>query len=475
MKKVWKYITLTLLLLLGVCCIGILYLFFVPGSKLFNVTYIYKSKTLKRVETDIHLVDAIVINSRSYDVNILPNNDNEIKIELYANSFGFVLNQNKSASITSNLTNNTLTYNITEPHGFALKNNSYINLYLPSIEIDLTLTNKNATTTINHKNLSINKLNISTNTGKFDVENCTINNMLNLNLNSGIFNLEKEVKTNKNDVLLKLSTARFNATHTSLGNVTIEKNNRGVVKIKECQVLSENIKTAGGQIYVDKLTHINVSTSDTDIFVKQITDGAGITLTKSGDINITTLTGSSTLETNSGNILVNTTKSAISAKTNIGNIKIKAAYQLIKTETKNGTITVNFAKDAESHLINSSARKIEAFLKNGTLNVTGVENVNVSVSEKGNLKIEMLNVYGNNLISGKNGNVNVVINHDSKYILTTASKKGKVRVNLTQTVEYNGYTTKEARTTNVNCNDSNHSLNVYSNAGNLTVLDTKLA
>ena len=40
MKNVWKYVTISFLLLLGLGCAGVLYIFFVPGADIFHITYI---------------------------------------------------------------------------------------------------------------------------------------------------------------------------------------------------------------------------------------------------------------------------------------------------------------------------------------------------------------------------------------------------------------------------------------------------
>ena len=53
----------------------------------------------------------------------------------------------------------TLIFNVAEPYGLATANSSYIELRIPAIsDIDITLTNRNATTNLNSADLIINNL-----------------------------------------------------------------------------------------------------------------------------------------------------------------------------------------------------------------------------------------------------------------------------------------------------------------------------
>lgn len=476
MKKVWKYIIITLLLLLGLCCAGVLYLFFVPGSTLFNITYIYKSKTIKKAEPNISVVDKVVVNSRAYDVNILSTQEKEISVEVYANSFGFVMKQNKEANVTTTFKNNTLTFEISEPHGFALKNNSYVNLYIPKTkEIDLSVSNLKATTVVNNPELTIKNLYYSTTSGKCTLTNCKVNGTFDLNLNEGSFTISESATTNNNDVLLKMQAAKFDAASKVLGNVSITENDRGIVYIKECNGITDKVKSAGGQIHIEKAAHVNISTSDTDLYINEITDGAVIDLTKSGDININTISGASTLSTHSGKISISKANSSLLLKSNTGNITVETAYLTMDVKTEYGTISINYAEDAESYSQNINARKVIAKLKDGKINVTGVENIIVTIEDNARANINMKNVYGTNSIAGNRGAVKVVVDKNAQYVLSTETATGHVRVNLTQTTEYNGYKTKAKRETKVNCSSSSNTLSVTTKSGDLTVLDTNFA
>lgn len=482
MKKTSKYIILTLLLLLGIFCIGIMYLFFLPGSSIFNITYINKHNIYKSLEYESTGVYKVELNSRAYEVNIVETKSSNISLDVHSNSFGFVLKKNKDVAISSTLRSGVVTFNIAEPHGFATSNNSVINLYIPEdLEFDLNLANTKATTNVNLNTSKIKNLNYSTQKGNFKFISGSITGTLDLNVGNSIFKIEENVKTNKNNVSLKLSTGRFIAESSSLGHVSINANERGVIIIKNCQTLEENIKSAGGQISIETVSNVNISTSDTIIKINTVTDGATIDLTDSGNISIDDLSGITVLTTNSGNINLGATHSTTVLKSNSGNIYVGLADRSVDVTSHSGSVSVNFNTELDySHLLN--ARSLTAKIGNGSLVATGVQHLGtideeegINIYGKGHVTVYMDDVRGQNSVTGNTGNVHIVVNHDSKYILSTQSSTGNVRVNLCQISEYGGYTYKHFVSKNINCSSSDNSLFVTTTSGNLTIVDTKLS
>lgn len=479
MKKVWKYIIITLLLLLGLCCVGVLYLFFIPNSNLFNITYINNSKELVSAKYEMTNVNTIALISRSYDVNVCSTEEKTIYVEAESRSFGFVLEKNKTFAITESLNDGMLTIHIQEPHGFATNFNSSVNLYIPASKIfNLNLSNYKANTTIKNENIKINNLTYSTTNGDFNFVKGSISGNLKLTLNKSIFKISENVEISKtNDVTLSLTTGKFYAEHSVLGDVTINSNVRGVIKINECETLTENIVSAGGSINITKISQINVKTSDTNIYIHEITDGALIKLTGSGSVSIGVVNGQSSIETNSGSTTINVVNSIIMIESNTGNITVWTAKMKTSVKTNYGDVQIYFDESdkAVSYKDNSDARVLIANITNGKLNATGVENVDVKISNNGRLFLKMINVYGSNKIEGSNGEINIVVNKSSSYILTTKTNTGNVKVNLAQIPEYGGYTTQSERVTNVNCEFSSNALNASTTNGNLKILDTNFA
>jgi len=487
MKKVGKYITISLLLLLGLCCVGILYLFFVPNSDLFNITYVNNNKIIESNKFDANYVNLVELNSRAYDVRILTSENNTIYVKTYSNSFGFVNKKNKDVFISSKTNFDILTFNVKETYGLTSHNSSYIELYLPeNIDINLSLKNEKATTVIS--NVTIDNLKYTTQKGDLNFKSGQIKGSLDLNLGKSDFTINKDVSTAKNDVHLKLSTGSFKAINSDLGDVTINSNNRGVISLKSCENLRQISKSAGGQINAKTVMHATITSGDTNITIDKITNSATIDLLKSGKVNIKDLIGLSSLKTNSGNINLENTYSIVTAETSSGKINIKNAFSTVTVKVAYGEANISFSEEAESYLDNNNSRVLYASVKNGKLTANGVEyigipeeietgtiNGGIKVTGNGRIFLNMNNIYGNNSIVGNNGSVNVVINKTSSYILKTSSSSGNVRVNLTQIPEYNGYTTKQDRTTYVNCTESSHSLKVTSIDGDLKIFDTNFA
>ncbi len=445
-------------------------MFFIPNSSLFNISYVNNNEKIKSLKYSHSDVSEVVINSRAYNINILPAETDEYSVEVYSNSFGFVLTKNKDCSINSNLKNGILTFNIEETHGLAAKNNSYVNLYVPSeISKNLNINNSSATTTIDSEYVTIENLTYSTSSGDFFFKAGKINGLMDLNFKKGKFNIEEEVETNENDVNLRITSGRFNAKKEKLGDIDIIENKNGVLKIHECGSLEEYSDSAGGQIYIDKMSHLEITSSDTIIEVGEITDAAIVTLTKSGKFSVNILQGPSFIITKSGNIFVGSCDSSSSFHTTSGNITVNNAKKTISIKSNSGETVVNFSKetDVDKHTL-------YATILDGSLTATGVEHIGIdgiSITGKGSAFIEMSDVYGENSINGNNGNVKVVVESTSKYILTTSSNSGSVRVNLLQTSDFGGYTDLN-KTTKVNCESSDNSLLVSSNKGSITVLDS---
>ncbi len=483
MKKVGKYVVITLLLLLGLCCVGVLYLFFIPNSTLFNISYLSKAKTIQ-TEKVTEYVSSVTVNSRAYDVRIETTSEDEIYLKLVSKSFGFVLNKNKTADVKATIKNGSLTYDVTEPHGFIARNRSYIVLYIPEdSNLNLKLFNKKAKTTIKDEAVKINNLTYSTQSGDVFFEKGTIVGSLNLNLGNAEFYMGEKVKTFSNNIDLEINKGAFYAPESKLGNIEILSNNRGVVEINECLDLIHNTsKTSGGRIEIAKLELATVSTSDTNLIFGEICAGAVINLTQSGKVTIDTVSINLVdITTNSGNIKIGESSAKLILTSDSGNITVGAATKEVSIHSNYGDAEIDFHKDTP-HFDNSNNyyRTLYADIKNGKLTATGVENIGsgidkgINVSGNARVYLTMTDVVGQNMLLGGNGNVSVVINHSSIYRLTTQSDSGNVRVNLAQIADSNGYTTKDTRVTLVNTVNSStpNSLNISTKAGDLKVLDT---
>ena len=471
MKKFWKYFTLTILFLLGLCCVGLLYLFFVPNSSLFGIRYISYNHNVNSLAYSIENVETISLNSNAYKVKLVSSEENKISVKLYTNSLGFVLNKNKDALITSSLKDNILTFNITEPTGALFHNSSYIELTIPKSEsVNLNIKNNKADLTLDNNNIHINNLTYTTDSGDFILKQASISGTLNLNLNRATFTVEKTVITNSNDVVLNMTSGKFDAEHSSFKNITIESNTRGIVIAKSCENITQETTSAGGRISINTAGFVSVNSSSTNVYIDTITNGANINLTGTGDIKITNLTESSYLSTNSGNINIINANSHITIKTNSGNITIPNAKSTLDVQTEYGTINISYSDTATN-------RSLSAILNDGKIIASGLEKINLVINGNGRAPIDMKDVIGSSSVVGNTGSVFIKVNKNSVYKLKTESE-GSVKVNLAQISQYGGYTTGILTTTYVNCDSSdykNNTLEVSTKTGNLTILDSNFA
>lgn len=470
MKKFWKYFTLTILFLLGLCCVGVLYLFFVPNSSLFGICYISYHHYQNSENYKMENVSTIKLNSNSYNVNLVSSEEDKVYIKVYSNSFGFSTTNKKHTKITSSIEEGTLTFNVTEPTGALLKNSSYIEIYIPeSKSFNLSLTNNKAKTTLNDNSIQIENLNYKTNNGDFIVNAASISNNICLELNKATFEISKDVSTNNNDVTIKLTSGKFNAKNSAFKNIKIESNTRGVIIAKSCESIQQQTDSAGGRIEIETVSNATIKSSSTNVYFGKVLNGTIIEL-KNGDISINEITRTSYLVTDSGKINVNTSNSYLELKTNSGDITVSNAKDDVSVDTKHGTVNITFAENALSKFLT-------ACLTDGKLISSGLNKINLVVSDNGRAELNMADIKGESSIKGNNGSIFIKVNKLSSYKLVTKSE-GIVRVNLAQIPQFGGYTTKEEVTTYVNCTSSSYNndvLDVSTKAGSLTILDSNFA
>lgn len=478
MKKVGKYLTITILLLTGLFFVGLLYLFFVPKSSLFGITFIsYNEKSLSEYY-DISQVEKIVINSRSYDVNIESSTNSKVYAKVLNNSLGYVLKENKDLKIGENLSNNTLTLTIIEPYGVAFKNSSSITLYIPkNNEVDLVLKNKNANVKVDDENVTIRNLSYSAEKGNFDLKQATITGKLNLNLHKVDFDISSKAVLNSCDVDLKITTGSFDSSSSTIGNLNILENDRGVILLHNCATLTQLKQTSGGRIEANSVDKLSFYGTDTNLYIEKIVNGANVNIT-SGDIKITSLSGTSDIITTSGNISIKKCASKITTLTEDGNIKIEKAYNKTSATTNSGDVTVHFASDAGyANDINKDLRYLKVITKSGNVRATGLNSANIKATSSGKIDVSFAN-FGDEIklissISSNKGSIYVRVKQPSAYILNSTTK-GSSRINLSQTEVYNGWTDKKISNKLINCSavtENTNQITIKSTSGNILMHD----
>ena len=205
MKVFWKYFLIVILLLIGLCALSILYLFFVPGSSLFGITYISYSDNFNSEAYDATNITTIRVNSRAYDVSILPASSEEISLRVYANSLGFVLNRNSDVNIDEKIEGDELIFDIDEPYGAAVINDSRIQLRIPTSKaFNIILNNNSSLTTINNENLQLNNLIYETDRGNLSFTRGTLLGYIDASIGRADFVIGKNAVINNNNIYLPL-------------------------------------------------------------------------------------------------------------------------------------------------------------------------------------------------------------------------------------------------------------------------------
>ena len=478
MKVFLKYFLIVILLLIGLMALGILYLFFVPGSSLFGITYISYHDNYYSEAYDTSAISTIRVNSRAYDVYVVPASSEEISLRVYANSLGFVMNKNSDVGIEANVEDDTLIFDIDEPYGASVVNDSFVQLRVPTDKaFNIILNNRSALTSINNDSLQINNLIYETNSGNLTFSRGKLLGYIDASIGRADFVIGENASIDKNNIYLSATSGYFEALHTTLGDVTVEKNDNAVILINTCNNFDEDQSKAGGRIEISTVSQVNIVSADTNVYIDTLTDGGTIRLTKSGKIEINNVLAETDLFTNTGNITINESRGPISMTTENGNIRIKSAYLRVQTNTDYGDVNITFNEDAESFSTNPNARSLMSTTNNGKISATGVENVYILIQDNGRAEIEMRDVFGENIVEGKRGSVSMIINRYSKYRLHTKTDSGDVSVNLMQIsgIGSGGYTDKE-RTEYINCTISSYSatLDVTTTSGNLHIRDEEL-
>jgi len=346
-----------------------------------------------------------------------------------------------------------------------------VELQIPtSKEFNLSLKNNKAETTIENATLKIKNLSYTTNNGNLYIEKANLYGDINLTLNKATCSVSSAVVTNNNNVTLKLTSGSFKATGSVFKDISIKENARGVILVKECSNINEEITSAGGRIEIETVSFANIKSSSSNIYIKEILNGASITLTENGSVSINELTGRSSISTNAGDVTINTLNSYLDVTTENGDISISNAKDKVNISTKYGTANVSFDEEATNKFLSAT-------LDDGQIIASGAEQVNIVITGNGRADLNMSDIVGLSSIEVNTGSVYVKINKLSKYKLTTKSE-GSVRVNLAQIPNYGGYTTKQETTTYVNCTSTTYGANVLdvsTTSGDLTILDTNFA
>jgi len=488
-KRILNFVLVTILLLLGLFCVGLLYLFFVPNSTLFGVTFI--SRNNKALSETYHYDDVqlVKLSANRFDIEICESPNNDIYVQTLDKSLGYTTVKNKNMIIKSELVNNVVTYTITEPTGALFKSSSYVKLFVPNQKIiDVKIVNNKSETIIEDSNVVVGNLSYTTKSGDIVFEKGKVKNKISLNLNKADCEFEREFQLEDANLDIKSTSGKVEAKRLNFNNVNILENKNAVIQINQCNSISQSNPSTGGKIEINKLNTASITAGDTNIIINEVAVGVNIDLKKSGYVKINSFLDNSNSETssiitNSGDITISNCKSSIIVNTKDGNINISNAYRYCKATSTSGNITISYAEDAQSFDADGISRSAYIVTTTGKINLTGVEYLPIlEIKQDGSATVNFTNVLGENEIIANEGNIGVVIDMNAKFNFKSTSNAGDVKVNFTQTEKTGGWTDKRIpKDENKdfisinNYNDTKNSLSITSTSGNIYVVDTNLA
>lgn len=489
-KNFWKYFTITILLLLGLFCAMMLFLFFVPGSSIFGLTYIsyhedVYSNSYDMGETGLYKsISTINLSSNNLDVKISKAASSAISLKVHNVMFGYTVKKHSKVVISQKVENlgTTLTLSVTEPVGAVVAGNSYVELLVPeNIETDLILQNNNADTLFDVSTATIKNLSYKTTSGNFVFNSGKVKGEMELSLGRAKFEIKDGVETNENNVYLKLTSGVFSCPKHDFKTINLVSSTSGRITANKCETLKGKNSKAGGSLNFKDVDFVDVTAGDTNVKIENLNSGT-IHLNQSGKIEITNILGDADLYSNLGNITIKSARAYLNCSTETGNISVGKAYGTVNVRSQKGSTSVAFADDAESFNPNiedvSNPRKLIATTLDGNVTARGVENADVKITGKGSVNIYMKDVIGASRVVGGAGRVYVEIKLDvekpetwPKYDLTTRSATGSVSVNLSTTLEQGtgGYTDRNHPTEHINGGSAVNTLNINTTSGSLKV------
>ena len=490
MKKVFKYISIALLLFLGLIFGCVLYLFFVRGSAIFGITYISYNEQKNTISYPSNVIDNIELNTGSFAVDIVNTSSKDLYCNLKVKMFGFTKVDSSRYNVDSEYEQDskTLRITITEPHGFAVNSGSKITLYVPnnlSFVKSLAINNSNSSVQSNLIKTTIGNLDYKTNSGKLSLNTGKGFYSMNLDIGKGSVVLSKDLTIENIKTSLSITSGLFDASEVELGTVKLINNQRGIIRIGKCvSFISDNEGDYGGTISINETTQIKYYAADTILNLDKINNptdptALDIILTKSGSVNINELNTPGQIETNSGKITIASAHTTISkAASKSGNIIITNADQTVRCKSESGNVRVTFSDTVINMISNPNGKTlIVDDIKSGSLSVSGVNHFEINSSGKGKIDVDANLLYGSNRISGASGNVNVKFDHDSVAVISASSSSGTTRINTSSVPEYNG-TINTANKVYVNCNEAEepiaNSLLVTTISGNITIISDNL-
>ena len=431
LKVFFIYVGVILLSLLMTVVVCAAFLFFYREGSIFRIRYIKNDEVLyaNMQNIEIEKVGGISIESQGFDVRVSVESFTEnIQAALINKSFGYVHKSKAQASISVKFDEGTrlVMFEIVEPEGWVSKKDCYVVVVVPKSlidnNIDMNIKTEKADILIGGEEvLSLESLDVCTTKGEMSLTNVNIVNSFNIDVGNGELYVDDKCTASSVNVNVKIGDGKINFTKIKdfeIKTLRIEEIKTGLISVlKAWEVVTAGSIRGGGRIEIGQAVELEILTLDTDIKVGTIGELGSENITTSridiagnGDVEILNAYSKLQLTGHNGSVRIGTATGTITISTTQGDIAIDNAYGNVSIDTQYGNATILFSEDAPQY--GEGGRVLVAGTKNGHIISKGVQNANVSISDKGRADIEYDLVRGKNrIVSSTIGNINIIVPH----------------------------------------------------------------
>jgi len=468
MKKIVNKIGLYLLVLfaisisLFIICIG--YLFLIPKSELFGITYIKDTtkKTYSSIDYDIDLIKTIEIKSDKYNINLISSNKIEdIRFEVYNDFNGFVKTKKSENKINLNYnpSNDSLVLETKTVSGWVDNGSSKINLIIPEVLFDEThniklSANKKCNINIEgFKDAKFGSVEVSLSRGDFYFDNISINNLY-IKSNRGEIVAGKNVageietltldlgrnkvnflKAGKAEDILKEENSIYSDINFKINKLILracEKNTD--LKFYRCgKILSDTgCVLSGGKITVAECDMFSIESKDFSIDAYCVNDNTYINkfnAVGTGAVSVREVKNISDFKTKNGKIYVGKAEKEIVLESKSGTIQLDSARYGVTAISEMGNVNIKFDKELDNS--NGQLGIIDSLRTvSGVVKVYGVNKINLIATGKADIYLEFDKVVGDSEIILTEAKSKIVVPKDEAVELKVVGENCKLDIEV---------------------------------------------
>lgn len=427
-KRIFLYIGVALISLFAtaVLCAG--FLFFYRDGNIFGFQYISGNNTLyAKSDMNLSATEKIEVYGKNFDVIVRgsDNVDNLVGV-MKSKVFGYTRKSKNKLSFTLNysISERKAVFTAEEPTGWLANNGSYIIVMIPRDVLDNNCqisikSNKGDITLGGDDVMTVGECSIQSSKGDFTAQNVEFTGAVALSAGKGKFRIE-ETCTTMGAIDFKVGVGSGRILLNKLGEgfeierFEIEKITKGeIYLLKAGEICTTGDIKGGGKLVVHEIVSANFTSQDTDVSIDEIvgTVQSKIKLTGSGDAKIVKCKCDLFVEAHDGNVTVENALGKTTVTANQGNINMPSATLYVSAESTYGNINITFNSAAGNYSSSDEvpSRSVFASTMNGHITVKGLQNGVIRAGNKGRIDVVYDKVCGNNVVTGANGNVNIIV------------------------------------------------------------------